>query len=177
MQPEVDADQPFQFGQSFLFLVGIGPAHDRVGAVDEQSVDLSPVHGFKQSYMRVILAILSFRQVVVGKIVFPGCSITPPSLEQTDHPLGSVDLPARIGEARFYQFPKFFQAVKRQVGRSGGDCSDKRYKILIGRSVHGRIYISRYYMVEQSHIGGALYVVLTPQGVYAAAGSADIAQE
>ena len=156
---QLGADHPVQIVQSLAHLVGVGEAVHGVDAEDKTTLDLALVHLVHDVHVRVVRSGLALGQQAVAEVIFRFRLFTIPALEQAGEVLGPVAPP--VGTV--------------------GDLGDRGIGLVeLGQGLPGsqrQADIAGQHMVQQGMVRRALHVGLATQGVDAAAGHTDVAQQ
>ena len=156
---QLGTDHPVQIVQGLAHLVGVGETVHGVDAEDKTTLDLAVVHLVHDIHVRIVRSRLALGQQAVAEVVFRLCFFTEPALEQAGEVLGPVAPP--VGTV--------------------GDLGDRGIGLVeLGQGLPGRqrqADIPGQHMVQQGMVRGALHIGLATQGVDAATGHTDIAQQ
>ncbi|MCY1174219.1 hypothetical protein D9M73_144130 [compost metagenome] len=150
--------QPFQLGQRCHHPVLVGQCGNGVEALAHVAVDLALPHQVEH-LEDVVLGNVQFRQVVVGPVVLGRGVGAVPGFHQADVELAVV-LP--VG-----QLPRTHRLARPLV--------DVGRVVLLGIPRQGQV--ARQQVGKQAEVGQALDIGVPAQGVHAAAGHADVAQQ
>ena len=153
----IDHHQVFQLGQALAHLARGGGRGNHVEALDEVAVGLALGHLLDKGHH--VVAAIPLGQPVVAPLVLGGGVLSPHALEEADHELGGV-------------FPEVHLVVHQGLGGALFQVIAQALLILVGqRQVAGQ------HGGQHAQVGEALHVGVTAQGVDAAAGHADVAEQ
>ena len=152
-------DQPVEIIQGLAHLMGVGEAVHGVHAHDEAAAHLALEDAVHDEHIGVVFAVGQLGQEAVAEVVLGGGAVAVPGLEQAGHVLRAV-------------LPPVHTALHMGDGRIG--------LVVVGQSLprgHGGLVVAGDAVVEQGMVGGTLHVRFAAQGVDAAAGYADVAEQ
>ena len=149
--------EEFELGEPTGHLGLVGRRGERIEALADEAVHLALAHELER--LQHVVALVELRQIVVGPVVLPGRRIPPPGFHEADVelvvilPVAQLVRPQGLGGARRDVFVVFLLLLARQCQVAGQQVG------------------------HQPEIGEALDVGVPAQGVHAAPGHADVAEE
>jgi hypothetical protein len=154
----IHRDQEFELAQTLSNLAPIGERLQRIEALADISSHLA-VHHHLESLDDVVKRNVEFRQPVVGPVIVRARGVAKEGLLEADEELGGILIIADRARTKRLETPRLHVLLVRLL--------------VVERQIH----VSRHLVRQQSDIGQPLDVRVAAQGIHAAAGHADVAEQ